>query len=133
VSLAAARMLGPVQALPAEADGNAVVTPLGRFERPGEAAGDRQLLVRPQDVRLAEAGVPATVVALRFAGSGTGVTVDLSGGGGHRLTVIHTGPAPAIGQPVFVALEAGQVVIVPACADGGPGVAGRAGKPGVRA
>ncbi|MFW2343311.1 ABC transporter ATP-binding protein [Brevundimonas sp.] len=114
VSLAAARMLGPVQTLPAEADGDAVVTPLGRFPRPDGEAEGWQLLVRPQDLRLAEAGVAATVVAHRFAGGGTTVTVELVGPGSPRLTVTHPGPAPADGQPVLLALEPDRAVVVPA-------------------
>jgi iron(III) transport system ATP-binding protein len=115
VSLAAARMLGPVEALPARADGDAAETPLGRFPRPdGEATG-WQLLVRPDDVRLADQGVAATVVARRFAGHTTAVTVALAGpDGDHRLTVSHAGPVPAQGQPVSLVLDADRAVVVAA-------------------
>lgn len=113
VSLAAAHMLGPVLALSAAADGDAVVTPLGRFARPGGEAAGWQLLVRPQDVRLAETGVPATVVGNRFAGIGTNVTVALPGAGDARLTLTHTGPVPAPGATVFLELEDDRAVIVP--------------------
>ncbi|MDZ4113638.1 MAG: ABC transporter ATP-binding protein [Brevundimonas sp.] len=115
VSLAAARMLGPVEALPARADGETVVTPLGRFALPDREATDWQLLVRPGDVRLADQGVPATVVARRFAGHATDVTVAMAGpDGDHRLTVSHTGPAPAQGQPVSLVLDADRAVVVAA-------------------
>ena len=114
-SLAAARMLGPVEALPARVDGDAVATPLGRFAKPeGEATG-WQLLVRPGDVRLADQGVAATVVARRFAGNVTDVTVVMIGPDEeHRLTVSHAGPVPAIGQPAFLALAPDRAVVVPA-------------------
>lgn len=115
VSLAAARMLGPAEALPAQVHGDAVVTPLGRFERPAGEASDWQLLVRPGDVRLADQGVAATVVGRRFAGHTTAVAVVIAGpDGDHHLTISHTGPGLAIGQPVFVALEADRAVVVPA-------------------
>lgn len=114
VSLAAARMLGPVEALPAHADGETVVTPLGRFARPDGAATEWQLLVRPGDVRLADQGVAATVVARRFAGHTTAVTVTMTGpDGDHHLTVSHVGPVPAEGQPAFLTLEADRAVVVP--------------------
>ena len=115
VSMAAARMLGPVEALPAEADGETVVTPLGRFPRPDGEADGWQLLVRPGDVQLADQGVPATVVARRFAGHATAVTVTMAGADGeHNLTVSHAGPVPAVGQPVLLALEPDRAVVVPA-------------------
>jgi len=116
VSLAAARMLGPVLALPAHAaDRDGVETPLGRFARPDGAATSWQLLARPQDVRLAETGVPATVVAHRFAGEGTAVTVEIAGTDMvHRLTVTHAGPVPAIRQSVALALDADRAVVVAA-------------------
>ena len=113
VSLAAARMLGPVEALPARVDGETVVTPLGRFPRPGGGAKDWQLLVRPGDVRQGETGVPATVVARRFAGHTTAVTVTMAGpDGDHRLTVSHAGPVPAEGQTVSLTLDADRAMIV---------------------
>lgn len=113
VSLAAAHMLGPVLALSATVEGDAVVTPLGRFARPDSKATAWQLLMRPQDVRLAEAGVPATVVGHRFAGIGTSVTVALPGAGAPRLTLTHTGPVPAPGATVCLELDEDRAVIVP--------------------
>jgi iron(III) transport system ATP-binding protein len=114
VSLAAARMLGPVEALPARVAGEAVETPLGGFPRPDGEATDWQLLVRPGDVRLADRGVAATVLARRFAGHTTALSVAIAGpDGDHRLTVSHTGPAPAEGQTVSLVLDAGHAVIVP--------------------
>jgi len=115
VSLAAARMLGPVEALPARVDDETVMTPLGRFARPDGEAAEWQLLVRPGDVRLADQGMAATVVARRFAGHSTAVTVTMAGpDGDHRLTLSHPGPAPAEGQPVLLALDADRAVVVPA-------------------
>ncbi|MBU2152692.1 MAG: TOBE domain-containing protein, partial [Alphaproteobacteria bacterium] len=115
VSLAAARILGPVEALPARVDGKAVETPLGRFVRPAGEADGWQLLVRPQDIRLTDTGIPAAVVARRFAGGGTAVMVEITGRDTvHRLTVNHAGPVPTIGQPVFLTLDAGRAVVVPA-------------------
>ena len=108
------KALGPVEALPARVDGETVMTPLGRFPRPDGEATDWQLLVRPGDVRLADQGVAATVVARRFAGHTTAVTVAMAGPeGAHRLTVSHAGPAPAEAQTVSLVLDAGRAVIVP--------------------
>lgn len=115
VSLAAAHMLGPVEALPARADGQTVTTPLGRFAKPDGEATDWQLLVRSGDVRLADQGVTATVVARRFAGHTNAVTVEIAGpDGDQRLTVSHAGPIPAEGQSVSLVLDADRAVVVAA-------------------
>lgn len=101
----AARLLGPVNLLPAMARNRAVETPFGTISSPGE--GPVQIAIRPERLRLAEAGLAGQVAGCAFAGDCWIATVETTAG---PLRVRLT--APARGQVHLVA-DPGAVSVLP--------------------
>lgn len=95
-SATAARLLGPVNLLSAMARNGAVETPFGTISSPVE--GPVQIAVRPERLRLAEAGLAGHVAGCAFAGDCWIATVETTAG---PLRVRLT--APARGQVHLVA------------------------------
>lgn len=69
VSEAAARLLGEVLMVPAIVRGGNADTALGRIPAPNHSDGPARFAVRPEDMRIADAGAPASVSHVRFGGS----------------------------------------------------------------
>lgn len=118
-SALAARMLGPVIALPARPGPDAIHTPLGTFARECATTPDSvvRLLVRPHDLRLdtgkEDGALSATVSAVQFSGAHVTVTVQLDRADQPEpLVLAHTGPAPATGQAVSLYLSPDRAVFV---------------------
>ena len=103
VSLAAARLLGQVEAWPVTVVSGRAETPFGPLPAPGRPDGPALALIRPEALRPNDSGVEAHVVASRFAGHTTLVTLEHDGvSAGARW---HPGDAPRAGALVRVSLD----------------------------
>jgi iron(III) transport system ATP-binding protein len=79
-SLYAARFFGELLELPGRVAGGRVDTPLGSFAAPGLADGTQACAaVRPHDLRIVEAGVPARVLERLFVGAGEQLRLAVDG------------------------------------------------------
>jgi len=113
VDVAAARALGEVVTLPATAAAGVAHTAIGAVAAEVTLAGAAQVLVRPEQLTLAngDAGHPATVVSVEFQGHD--VLVDVMVGG-----VLVRGRWPASAEPrpgatVAVSLSGDPLLVVP--------------------
>lgn len=102
VSLAAARLLGDVVTLPAVVRNRQAMTPLGPVAAPNCLDGAITAYLRCGVLRIAEAGIPARVTGVRFAGSAWAVEVDIDG---HRVTVSQRDDPPPTGAVVMVSCD----------------------------
>ncbi|WP_029417174.1 ABC transporter ATP-binding protein [Brevundimonas bacteroides] len=105
ITATAARLLGPVNLLPGQAEGGAVETPFGRVASAQE--GPVQIAVRPERLHLAQAGLAGHVAGCAFAGDCWIATVETTAG---PLRVRVSGPTQ--GQVHLVA-EPGAVRVLP--------------------
>ncbi|MET9607565.1 ABC transporter ATP-binding protein [Streptomyces sp. NPDC006512] len=114
-----ARFLGFENVVPATVSAGAAATPWGKVPVPaGAAEGERQLLIRPAGVLLAEEGLRCEVLSRTFRG--THVALLLRPGAGPVLEAeCELAGAPAVGDRVSVAFAPGEVVVLPT----GPGSA----------
>jgi iron(III) transport system ATP-binding protein len=108
-SLAAARLLGEVNALPVTVAGGAVETLWGAAPAPGLADGPARLLLRPQDLTLGGEGLQGIVTAHRFGGRFSEIGVDLDGQDLH-LHAPGVGPRP--GETVRVRADLTRACVV---------------------
>jgi iron(III) transport system ATP-binding protein len=101
-SIAAARLLGEANELPAAlVDGHAR-TAFGLLPATGDAAS-AIVMARPEGVRLTDDGLPARVLAARFAGASALLTLEA--GELTALCRIPSAAAPEVGAHVRVALD----------------------------
>ncbi|CAM3711907.1 ABC transporter ATP-binding protein [Tsukamurella ocularis] len=109
-----ARFLGDVVVLDGARDGAAAETVLGRIPVAGAdgaaASGPVPLLLRPEQIRIAGEGVPATVVRVEFFGPDA--TVGLRLAGGTSIEIRHPSTElPAPGEDVRLQVV-GEAVIL---------------------
>ena len=104
VSIAAARLLGPANLVPAEVRAGVARSPFGDLPAAAAPDGPATLMIRPEGLRIAGEGVPVAVTDVHFGGAFHEVTVEAEGA---AATLRHIGPdVPAQG--------AAHVVIDPA-------------------
>ncbi len=108
-SLAAARLLGEVNALPVTVTGGAAETPWGTAPAPGLADGPASLLLRPQDLTVGGEGPEAMVTACRFGGRFSEIGVNM---GGQALHLHTPGVGPRQGQMVRIRAELARARVV---------------------
>lgn len=101
-SLAVARATGQVATLPGRAQNGRVHTVLGELQGHGPD-GEVTVILRPEDLSLADWGVEATVTGRDYTGAELELWLDV---GGHALATRHParGPLPEPGQRVRVAV-----------------------------
>jgi iron(III) transport system ATP-binding protein len=102
VSVAAARLLGEANELPASIRDGRAETPFGAAPT-GVASAGATIMVRPEGVLLTGNGAPARVLAARFAGASALLTLEAG-----EMTALCRTPsatAPEIGAHVHVALD----------------------------
>ena len=103
VSLAAARLLGPANPVDVVVrDGKANMV-LGSLDAPGLADGPAMAIVRPEALTLTADGTPALVIANRFAGAESWITLRID-----RLELearMATRASPVVGSQVQVCLD----------------------------
>jgi iron(III) transport system ATP-binding protein len=81
-SAEAARLLGPVNVVPATVDDGSIMSVFGRRSAHGLPPGPAQLLFRPEDVGVDSTGVEADRLSTTFTGSTATVRLSVQG---HRL------------------------------------------------
>lgn len=102
VSPEAARLLGDTVVLPATISDGTAHTLLGDVPAAGFTNGLASVLVRPESLRLDDAGVRATVVSRGFAGPFHTAEFEIEGS---RVSARLTQAAPAVGTNVGVSLD----------------------------
>ena len=103
VSLAAARLLGPTNPIAVVVAGGKADTGLGSLDAPGLADGPAMAIVRPEALTLTADGTPALVLANRFAGADSWITLRID-----RLELqarMATRASPVVGSQVLVCLD----------------------------
>ena len=108
-SVAAARLLGPVDLVPAQVAGGVATSWLGRAETV-LPDGPAWMGVRPTDLRLAPGGLAASVVSVGFAGPFRIVTVRGDGG---TLSLHVAEDVPATGDTVGIGVDPARVMVLP--------------------
>lgn len=98
-----ARFVGDGQLLDGEADGHRVRCALGSVSSHARS-GAVHVLIRPEDIRIAEDGVRATVCTRRFLGHDVLHEIELDGGQRVAMRLLH-GDGVAVGDRVRVALR----------------------------
>jgi iron(III) transport system ATP-binding protein len=108
-SLAAARLLGEINAVPVTVRREAAETPWGAAPAPGLDDGPAWLLLRPQDLTVGEEGPEASVTNCRFGGRFSEIGANLDGQALH----LHTpGVGPRPGETVRVRADLTRACIV---------------------
>ncbi len=103
VSLAAARLLGPANPIAVVVAGGKADTGFGSLDAPGLADGPAMAFVRPEALTLTADGTPALVIANRFAGADSWITLRI---GGLELEArMATRASPVVGSQVFITLD----------------------------
>lgn len=108
-SVAAARLLGEINALPVEVVNGTAATPWGPLVAPGLADGPARLLLRPQDLAVGGVGPEGSVTAHRFAGHFSEIGVSL---GGQILHLHAPGVGPRPGERVRIKAELKRARVV---------------------
>ena len=110
-SVAAARLLGPLNLVAARVSEGVATSSLGRkaFSSPD---GPAWMAIRPTDLKLTgqQDGLGARVVSVSFAG---GFNVVRARAGFETLLLHLTGQAPAVGAVVGVAVDAERLMMLP--------------------
>jgi iron(III) transport system ATP-binding protein len=109
-SLQAARLLGPVNLLPATVAGGTASTPLGMLPAPDIPDGPAQAMVRPEGLRFDPAGAPAQVVRVRFGGARWELVLRVAD---CELTMNITHRPPDCGGTVTIALNQERALVFP--------------------
>jgi iron(III) transport system ATP-binding protein len=103
VSLAAARLLGPANPIAVVVAGGKADTGLGRLDTTGLADGPAMAIVRPEALTLTADGTKAMVLANRFAGAESWITLRI---GALELEArMATRASPVVGSQVLVRLD----------------------------
>jgi len=76
------------------------------------ADGSAVLSIRPEDVRFAEAGLPARITFIRDLGESVQYTLDLQGREVNALFTPRDRPSAGLGDPVHLAFEPGRRVVL---------------------
>jgi iron(III) transport system ATP-binding protein len=103
VSLAAARLLGPTNPIAVVVAGGKADTGFGSLDAPGFADGPAMAIVRPEALTLTADGTPALVLANRFAGADSWITLRI--GGLDLEARMATRVSPVVGSQVFITLD----------------------------
>ncbi len=109
-SIAAARLLGPVDVLAARIVAGKAETAFGDIPAPGLPDGAGQVVVRPQSFRLEPKGPSADVTEVRFGGGYHEICVA-SGAQTARLRVADT--PPKVGDRIGLTLDPRAVAVFP--------------------
>ncbi|GAB3134721.1 ABC transporter ATP-binding protein [Tsukamurella serpentis] len=105
---ATARFLGDVVILDGDISGGAAQTELGRLPVSGQGSGPAQLLLRPEQIRLAADGTCAQVERIEFFGPDA--TVDLRLEAGSAITIrLPSTELPAVGEDVHLSVVGSAV------------------------
>ncbi|MDO1560076.1 ABC transporter ATP-binding protein [Brevundimonas sp. 2R-24] len=107
-SAEAARLLGPINLIPARIADGVAFTAVGEFPASGAPAGAGRLGVRPEDVALTT-GNALRVRSVRFAGGRW--TVELTGPDGLELRASVTGTPPREGETAGIRLDPGRLSV----------------------
>ncbi len=103
VSLTAARLLGAANPIDVHVKGAKADTVLGSLNAPGLADGPAIAIIRPEALTLTTDGTPALVLANRFAGAESWITLRI---GGLELEArMATRASPVVGSQVVVCLD----------------------------
>jgi iron(III) transport system ATP-binding protein len=111
VSPEAARLLGEVNLIAGQMRAGLAHTPFGPVPASGYADGPAVVMVRPEGLRLAEAGAPAHVAQVRFGGGYHEVQLTADGQQVHAHV---SGAAPEAGQTVTVRIDPDLARVFPA-------------------
>lgn len=109
-SLAAARLLGQVNTLPAVIKNEQAQTPLGTYPAAGQPEGEAWLLVRPDELVVGPDGAEAQVADVRFGGSAWEATATVND---QPLTLRTRGFRPEPGGTVRLGLKPEDIKFVP--------------------
>ena len=115
VSLSAAKLLGPVNCLAVEITDRGIDCALGSIAKPGLPNGPAQLIFRPEAVQLVQTGTEARVIASRFAGAQTHLTLAIDQAQDQSISVLaYAGSdhAPKIGDSVAIELDMAQLTLI---------------------
>jgi ABC-type sugar transport system ATPase subunit len=107
-----ATFLGEANLLPVTLRDGRPATALGPLDLPGGAGEGGQLLVRPEDLAVAQEGTPATVIEARGLGPYDRVVLRLPEGS-ELLAHLPPGAAPGAGAALAVALRPGAGHLLP--------------------
>lgn len=110
VSVTAGRLLGELAVVPGRIESGRLRTVLGEMPAAGLSEGPAGLGLRPEALRLAQEGAPATVRGVRFAGDAWRVDLDLAG---EVLSLRMRGDPPAPGALVFVSFDETSATVIP--------------------
>jgi iron(III) transport system ATP-binding protein len=115
VDVGVATFVGGAVLLPARVDGDLAFCALGAVPvRPGDAHGDAQILVRPEQLHLhsdsQSGGVPTRVVDVSYYGHDAAVRVDLLPSGPQVVARIIGADVPALGSVVWVTTRGSAAV-----------------------
>jgi iron(III) transport system ATP-binding protein len=102
VSLAAARLLGEAEDLPARIENGVAHTAFGTVPAPGMVDGAARVMLRQEALYFDPSGVPAEVVNICFAGSFHTVTLS---SGDAILTARTAATPPPVGTRAGVSLD----------------------------
>ena len=118
VSLAAARLLGPVNAVEVTIKGEMVTSGLGRLNAAGLADGQAVALIRPEAIKVnveQTGGLSAVVRSSRFAGADRWITLQVEGHEGLELQAkMPSALCPSVGRQVSIDLDPNACTFVPA-------------------
>ncbi|MBU3991254.1 MAG: ABC transporter ATP-binding protein [Alphaproteobacteria bacterium] len=102
VSLAAARLLGEAEDLPARIENGVAHTAFGAVPAPGMADGAGRVMVRPEALGFDPSGAPVEIVDIAFGGSFHSVTLSSQG---VIMTARTVAPPPPVGTRTGVSLD----------------------------
>ena len=110
VSIAAARLLGPANLVPAEVRAGMARSPFGDLPAADAPDGPATLMIRPEGLRLAGEGAPAAVTDVHFGGAFHEVTVEADGA---AATLRHIGPDVPASGPAHVIIDPARARLLP--------------------
>lgn len=108
VSMTAARLLGPVNAVAARVVGGRAETAFGVLDAPGLADGAATAMIRPEGLRMDAKGVAADVTEVRFGGAFHEVSLAA---GGQTARMVSRGDPPKPGEPVTVSVDPSRAAV----------------------
>ena len=116
VSLSAAKLLGPINGLMVQIADQAAPSIFGPIAASGLPNGPAQLIFRPETVQRTPHGIGARVLASRFAGPQTHLTLALDGPQPEPVQILAYFPsdqAPHPGELVTISLDLARATLIP--------------------
>lgn len=114
-SLAAARLLGPVNVIGATVSSGQAHSLFGSLAAPQRPDGAARILFRPESLKVGSTGLAAEVIRTRFAGADTVITLGLSAAAAGDLTLearIVSSQAPTLGDTVRLVLDTDACTVI---------------------